>query len=335
MRLRSFTGKNLPDAMRRVRDTLGPEAVILSTQTAETGGGVRVTAALEDSPLEDFDLANNSGLDSIDDIAEALAYHRFPPGLLDRLLAAAANLTSSDPALSLAGALDSEFSFAPLPAASPPAAPVSALSPPIRPIMVIGPHGAGKTATAAKLCARVRLMGGTPRLITMDTEKSGGLAQATAFAQALGVDLEQAPDGEALAARIGGHSNDRLTIIDTAGANPFDERDMKRLSTAAKAADASLVLILPAGGDALESAEMAVAFAGIGADRLIGTRLDIARRLGGMLSATQAGNLALMAVSTSPNIGDPLLSINPVSLARLLLPGPAEQTETYLAREIG
>lgn len=325
MKLRSFTGKTLPDAMARVRETLGPDAVILSTQPAETGGGVRVTAALEDSPLEDFDLADiGGGLGSIDDITEALAYHRFPPGLLDRLLAAAAELSSSDPALSLAGALDSEFAFTPLPAATPP-----------RPLMVIGPHGAGKTATTAKLCARARLMGTTPRLITMDTKKSGGLAQAAAFALALGLDLEQAPDSETLATRLSAGSNDRLVIIDTAGANPFDDADMKRLSTAATASGAGLLLVLPAGGDAMESAEMAIAFANIGADRIVGTRLDIARRLGGILSATQAGNLALMAVSTSPNIGDALLPINPVSLARLLLPGPAEPEELFLARETG
>ncbi len=325
MKLRSFTGKSLLDAMRRVRETLGPDAVILSTQPADTGTGVRVTAALEDSPLEDFDLAGNSpGLASIDDITEALAYHRFPTGLLDRLLGTAANLSSSDPILSLAGALDSEFAFAPLPTATPP-----------RPLMVVGPHGAGKTATTAKLCAGARRGGATPRLITMDTEKSGGLAQAGAFALALGLELEQAPDCEALATRLNNSPSDQLIVIDTAGANPFDDADMKRLSAAATASGAGQVLVLPAGGDAMESAEMAVAFAGIGVGRMIATRLDIARRLGGILSATQAGNMALMAVSKSPNIGDALLPINPVSLARLLLPGPAEPTETILAREAG
>lgn len=311
--------------MRRVREALGPDAVILSTQPAEAGGGVRVTAALEDSPLEDFELADGGGgLHAIDDITEALAYHRFPPGLLDRLVGAAADLPASDSVMSLAGALDSEFAFAPLPAAKPP-----------RPIMVIGPPGAGKTATTAKLCARARLKGSSPRLITMDTEKSGGLAQASDFAQALGLNVEQARDSEALAARLGDTPSDQLTVIDTAGANPFDDRDLSRLSGAAEAAGAGLLVVLPAGGDALESSEMALAFAGIGADRMVGTRLDIARRLGGILSAAQAGNLALMAVSTSPNIGDVLLPINPVSLARLLLPGLAEPTETYRVRETG
>src|SRR3990170_3854936 len=109
MRLRSFTGKTLPEAMRRVREALGPDAVILSTQPADSGGGVRITAALEESPFEDFDLGDTgTGLHAIDDITEALAYHRIPPGLLDRLIGAAANLSAPDPILALAGALDSE-----------------------------------------------------------------------------------------------------------------------------------------------------------------------------------------------------------------------------------
>ncbi len=325
MKLRSFTGKTLPDAMRQVREALGPDAVILSTQPAETGTGVRLTAALEDTPLEDFDLADGGGaLQSVDDITDALAYHRFPTGLLDRLLGAAANLASSDPVLALAGALDSEFAFAPLPAAKPP-----------RPLMLVGPPGAGKSATVAKLCAHARLKGGTPQLITMDSEKAGGLAQAASFAQALGLDLEQAADSQDLAARVDKDASSRLIVIDTAGVNPFNDKDMRRLAQAAEASGAGLVVVLPAGGDAMESAEMAIAFAAIGADRLIGTRFDIARRLGGILSATQAGNLALMAVSTSPTIGDVLLPINPVSLARLLLPGISEPTEDYLVRETG
>jgi len=325
MRLRSFTGKTLPEAMRRVREALGPDAVILSTQPAETGGGIRVTAALEDSPLEDFDLGDTgAGLHAIDDITEALAYHRFPPGLLDRLIGGAANLSAPDPILALAGALDSELGFAPLPAAQPP-----------RPIMVVGPHGAGKTVTAAKLCARARLAGGGARLITTDTDKSGGLAQVSIFAEALGADLDQAADCEILTKQLDSGPNDRLTVIDTAGANPFDNADLERLSRLAKATAAGLVLVLPAGGDVAEAAEAAMAFAKIGADRMIGTRLDAARRLGGMLSAAQAGKLALMAVSMSPHIGDPLVPINPVLLARLLLPAAAAPAANLLARGTG
>ena len=54
---------------------------------------------------------------------------------------------------------------------------------------------------------------------------------------------------------------------------------------------------------------------------------------GGILSAAQAGGLALMAAGMSPNIGDGLIPINPVALARLFLPGWAASEQTGLARE--
>src|SRR5437868_4391609 len=49
MRLRSFHGDSLNDAMGQVREALGPNAVIVATRDDEQGG-VRVTAALDDGP---------------------------------------------------------------------------------------------------------------------------------------------------------------------------------------------------------------------------------------------------------------------------------------------
>ncbi len=325
MRLKSFTAKTLPEAMRRVRDELGLDAVILSTQPAEGGTGVRITAALEDSPLEDLTFDGPAGAAvSIDEIGEALAYHRVPPGLFDRLVGAAATLRAADETLALGGALDEALEFAALPDGPTP-----------RPLMLIGPPGAGKTAAAAKLCVRVRLAGGAASLITMDTAKSGGLAQISAFAEALGARLESASDVDDLANVVAACPTDHLVLIDTAGANPFDGKAMASLARAARAADAEPIAVLPAGGDSADCAEAAVAFAEIGARRLIASKVDAARRFGGLLSAAQAGRLALMAASASPNISDGLLPFNPVSLARLLLPGRAACGQPVPAREAG
>jgi flagellar biosynthesis protein FlhF len=325
MRLRSFTASSLPEAMRRVRDVLGPEAVILSSQPAEDGRGVRVTAALEDSPLEPLTQdRSRGGAVSLDEISEALTYHRVPPTLFDRLIGAAAALAAQNDALALGGALDEAFTFA-----APPQAPT------LRPFLLVGPPGAGKTATAAKLCARVRLAGGRANLITMDTVKSGGLTQITAFAQALGAELLQAPDIDALTDAVAACAEDHFVVVDTVGANPFDAADLDRLSLAAGAAGADPVAVLPAGGDPADCAEAAAAFAEIGARRLIVTKIDAARRFGGLLSAAQAGRFALMAASASPNISDPLLPFNPVSLARLLLPAAADSVQRQSFRETG
>ena len=341
MRLKTFTANSLPEALHRVRDVLGPDAIILSSQPADSGTGVRVTAALEDSPLEQLSLDDprggprggpsggpsggpNGATVSIDEISEALAYHRVPPGLFDRLIGAAAALAAKDDALALGGALDSELTFATLPEAPTP-----------RPLLLAGPPGAGKTATAAKLCARARLAGGRASLIAMDTAKSGGLAQVEAFAKALGAELLQAPDIDALGDAVAACSPEHFVVIDTIGANPFDGGDMDRLALAIGAARAEPVAVLPAGGDAAESAEAAAAFAEVGARRLIATKIDAARRYGGILGAAQAGKLGLMAASASPHISEALLPFDPVSLARLLLPAAAEPHQQLPIRKAG
>lgn len=316
MRLRTFTAATLPQAMRLVRDSLGPDAVILSQQPADDGSGVRVTAALEELPQEDFDLAADSGaLRGIDEVSEALAFNRVPAGLCSRLLQRAGALIRLDPVMALAGALDAELAFAGLPEPRPG-----------RPLMLVGPPGAGKTATAAKLCARARLTGRPVALVTMDTVKSGGLAQAAAYAQVLEIPLIQAADATDLAPALAGLPADHGAVIDTVGGNALDERDMAQLAAAIAAAAAEAALVLPCGGDAAESAETAISYAACGARRLIVTRLDLARRLAGPLSAAQAGELALSAASASPEIAAGLTSINPVALARLLLPSETETT---------
>ena len=337
MRLKSFTANSLPEALRRVRDVLGPDAIILSSQPAENGTGVRVTAALEDSPLEHLSLGDPHGDPrgapnsaprgtrvSIDEISEALTYHRVPPGLYDRLVGAAAAMTAKDNALALGAALDNELTFAALPEARTP-----------RSLLLAGPPGAGKTATAAKLCARVHLAGGRASLITMDTIKSGGLEQVTTFTEALGAELLQAPDIDALGDAVAACSPDRFVVIDTVGVNPFDGEDMDRLALAIGAAEAEAVAVLPAGSDTAESAEAAMAFAEAGARHLIATKIDAARRYGGILGAAQAGKLGLMAASASPQISEVLLPFNPVSLARLLLPAAAGHQQPIPFRKAG
>ena len=57
--------------------------------------------------------------------------------------------------------------------------------------------------------------------------------------------------------------------------------------------------------------------------RLSGAARDLARRLGSLLAAADAARLRFSSVSTAPGAAAALVPLNPVSLARLLLPGPA------------
>src|SRR5258708_6996817 len=109
MRLRTYTAATATDAMALIREQLGPDSIIISTQSLEDGS-VQVTAALETDDLT----AASVGSDAGDYLHEALASHAVPPRLIEKLLHAAAEFSADDPAMVLAGALDVVFSFVPL-----------------------------------------------------------------------------------------------------------------------------------------------------------------------------------------------------------------------------
>ena len=87
----------------------------------------------------------------------------------------------------------------------------------------------------------------------------------------------------------------------------------------AATARASVALVLPAGLEAEESADLGAAFAQAGATLLIATRVDLARRLGGILAAASAGRLALTEAGIGPGAADGLTALTPEFLAEKLL----------------
>ena len=94
-----------------------------------------------------------------------------------------------------------------------------------------------------------------------------------------------------------------------------------------EAADAEPVLVLAAGGDVAEAAEIVGSFAAIGARRMVVTRLDISRRLGAMLVVAEAGPLAFSDVSFSPQVARGLKFLTPQALARLLMRDPLQAAQ--------
>jgi flagellar biosynthesis protein FlhF len=66
---------------------------------------------------------------------------------------------------------------------------------------------------------------------------------------------------------------------------------------------------------------MARVFAAIGVHSLIATRVDIARRLGGILSAAHHGGMSFADASNTPKVADGLFGLDPRSLSALLMPG--------------
>ena len=326
MRLRTFIADSMSKAMDLVRREMGENAIIVATQSAQNGRSVRLTAALEDDIVRDEQHAPRSEADDDDDddaaaldagaaLQQALTYHGVPHSLSARLLAASAPFAPAGTVAALGGAIDELFIFQPI---------VERLQ--VRPLMLVGPPGAGKTIAAAKILTRARRCGRAVAAITADIKRAGGIEQLQAFTQILAVPFAPVATADELIAALPTQSG-TLTIIDTAGTNPFAESEMNEMMELALVAAAEPVLVLPAGGDPGEAAEIGECFADVGVRRLLATRLDVSRRLGGLLAAADAGQLAFADVSVNAEVASGLAPINPMSLARLLIPDfPADRS---------
>ena len=283
MRLRIFRGATLAEAMNAIRAELGPDALILSTRRG--AGFTEITAALERPDPEPICPPAPTPSAAPD----RWSWHGAPAALL--------------PGLRAGTSLDRLVRFTTTGFAAP--------------LLLAGPPGAGKTLTAVRLATRLVLAGQTPMLISTDGERAGATEQLLAFSRLLGLGVVAAAHPTALARALARRPDGAPVLIDTPGIDARDPEQIGHIAGLARIAGATLALVLPAGLDPADAAEIATAFAAAGAEPLIITRLDHARRLGGVLAAAAAG-LALAEAGIGASAADGLVPLTPEFLAARL-----------------
>lgn len=319
MRLKSFTAKTMREAMQDVREALGEEAIIVATRELKDGN-VQVTAAVDEVAEAAMAAANKSFNDwvfdddddassVIEDITEVMLRHAVPEEVLDDVVSYANILALDESRSALAASLGELFKFSPLPAKASDKA-----------IMMVGQPGSGKTLAVAKMAAKGAMNGLDVAVITTDTVRAGGLEQLSAFTKLLQIDLHTADSPKALKTLLEEFSDKDQVIIDTAGVNPFEPEAVKLLARLIHAGDIEPVMVAPAGLDPDECGEMARVFATIGAQSILPTRIDVARRLGGILMAAHQGGLKFADMSNTPKVADGLTQLSPQRLTTLLMP---------------
>jgi flagellar biosynthesis protein FlhF len=338
MRLKTFYAKTMSDAMQQVRDTLGEDAVIIATRDENGGKSVRVTAAIEQmDSYEDnnvlsrvepkrphFELDTQPATNDRDEwdqydaeeefegqiteqLTDVMLRHVVPNDVMDSLLATAAMTGHANAEKALSAAIDHLYSFVPLPSKSRKA------------LMLVGPPGAGKTLMTAKLATQAVMDDLNVAVITTDTVRAGGVEQLQAFTKILKIPLHKAKTREELNKLLNQAQGHDLILIDTAGTNPHDPDDMARVARLADAGSIEPILAMTAGVDAEESAEIARSFALLGVRRMVTTRMDIARRLGGLLAAAQKAGMSFSDASFTPKVTDGVAAMNPSTLAKFLI----------------
>ncbi|MCB9988714.1 MAG: GTPase [Rhodospirillales bacterium] len=351
MRLKSFYAKTMTEAMHMVRETLGEDAVIVATREENGGRSVRVTAAIEpqdryetddyaaehgafDRDFPNFELASAAEPGGADDwlqyddetedeesaviekLTDVMLRHSVPDEIVDQVISCATVIGLDKPDQALIAALEHLYSYRPLPQ-----------KPVNKAFMLVGPPGAGKTLATAKLAARSVLKGMRVAVISTDTLRAGGIEQLEAFTNILRINLQKADTPADLKKELEKARGADQIYIDTGGYNPFNPEEMRELARMMAAASIEPVLVMPAGIDADESGEMARIYAALGVRGLLPTRLDIARRLGGLLGAAHHGNMIFTDASNTPKVADGVLQLSPKRLAYLLMPEAKKQTD--------
>lgn len=340
MRLRRFTAADTPAAMAQVRSALGEDAIILATEYDKSRRSVTVTAAIEEdfaSPPAPSILARQARrVDSLppsagvganpqveqwqDALSLLFRYHAVPEPLVGRLVYKARRIGGKyaqaavwDKESALSSLLADCFRFEPLPLDSP------------QRLMLAGPPGIGKTLSTARLATQLARKGARVTVITTDTQRAGGVQQLSAFTDILELPLIVADSPEELSRALRAVPRESHALIDTAGCNPYAAEERAELSALLAVEGFEPVLTLPAGMDAHEAADTARAFAHPRIKRLLATRLDAARRFGGLIAAADAGGLAFAHGTDSARIGGELAPLTSPALARRLLKGYEER----------
>jgi flagellar biosynthesis protein FlhF len=175
-------------------------------------------------------------------------------------------------------------------------------------LAVIGPPGAGKSTTLAKLAARYVLEHDPANLvlISADDERLGSHEQLRSLGRVLGARVETVDSLEALAARIEALPG-RMVLIDTAGVAGRDGEAAARFQALRKRCAAlRLMLVLPASAQS-GVVEEAVTHFGMQVSHCCAlTRLDEAVSLGGVLSSLARTQLPVAYVCDGPGIPDHL-----------------------------
>lgn len=320
MRMKMFAAKTLDEAKAMIRAEMGEDAIILSERKVD--GGVEVRAATDkmgggmvpNEPLfmSRFADAPTSVPENplIARVRDALSWHGAPGAFGRRICDAALTRAApgGDPVAALEAGLAAHIQCDPIPAL------------PDRDILLVGAPGHGRTATAAKLTRRAAVAGHTVLSIAADLDRTAGGEQLAAYLAREQAQIRTAPTPEALFALLReARAAGTRCIIDLPAIIPFEEEDAAQLADLLAAIDAEPVLVLSAEGHPDDQAEAARIFAGLGVERGILTKLDVARRRGGAIAALASAKIGFSHLAATPFIGGGLVPAAPGRLAALLV----------------
>ncbi len=190
-------------------------------------------------------------------------------------------------------------------------------------LAIVGPTGAGKTTTLAKLAAQLRLRQSRKvALITADAYRMAAIDQLRAYAQILSVPVKVALTPQELTSHLESLHDCDAVLLDTPGRSHHDAPRLAELRSLMQAARPHEThLALPATLAPPVLARTLERFASLTPNRVVLTKLDEAITIGPLFAAWSAMMPPISYLTTGQEVPDDLTPASAERLARWALDG--------------
>ena len=192
-----------------------------------------------------------------------------------------------------------------------------------RTLALVGPTGAGKTTTIAKLAAQAKLDRGLEvGFVTIDLFRVAAVDQLQAYANLLDAPLETASNPQELVQALRRLRGCQQVFVDTAGQSPLDEARLNELAAFFSAApEVEAALVLPATAQHSQLEVALERFSACPLASLIVSKLDESVSAGDLVELLAQAPVPLRWLTTGQRVPEDIEDARPRPLARWILNG--------------
>ncbi|HXG51819.1 MAG TPA: hypothetical protein VNN77_10480 [candidate division Zixibacteria bacterium] len=335
MNPRKFRGRDMGEALRAIKDSLGPDALITETRSVadELGGGVEVTA-LASAPIahgapgphafptepprdeirEELAVLKSMlgwlapELDYRNDVIRSLVRHGVAPDIVARIAEVMRSAGGEANSEGLRRALSRLI-------------PIGGVVRPGDRLVLLGPSGVGKTSGMIKLTVfETERRAGQIGWVSTDARQLAAGDPLAVYAAVLGVRYELAPGRKELKQALAKLAGCELVLIDTPAVNPRARREIERLAALFHGlAGLRRTLLLSAATNGSDLAEWVAAFRPAGVDSLIFTKTDESGHLGPLVNTAVSAGVPLAYIVSGQSLAGNLEIASAAALAGQLL----------------
>lgn len=183
-------------------------------------------------------------------------------------------------------------------------------------IALIGPTGAGKTTTIAKLAATLSMDSqGKVGILQLDPRNLGPCRSLVGYQELMGWELEVATKLDEIAGALERLQGCDRILVDTPGCSPSDRGSLEWLEQSLSlACPTSTLLVVPSTCNSHTFQRYELSFGGFGPDSMVLTKLDESGGLGPLFSCLQNSSIPVSFLTNGQHVPSDLI---PATNARL------------------